>query len=427
MVSSRADVKKPFQGGTLISPHTSPLDDVPAIHGGHPVFSQPFRFNQPLLPPLTVVMQNYFAAYANGLITNAGVVGRLEAAAAERLHANHCIAVSSCTSGLTLVVRALGLTGEVIIPSFTFFATAHAVRWNGLRLVFADCDPNTWNVDPVDVERRITNRTSAILAVHLYGNPCDIECLTQLATRHRLKLIFDAAHSFGSQYRGRPIGQFGDAEIFSLSPTKLLVAGEGGLIATNDASLALALRAMRNYGDAGDYNPKWLGMNARLSEFNAALALAGLSMTDAKVRRRNQIAQMYTDLLSLLPGLGFQRVHAQDVSTYKDYSVHVTAETFGLPRNELAAALSAENIETKKYFYPPLHRQRLYKAFYDPTRDNLSHTDFVADGILSLPMFESIPDATVENIAHAIQRLAQYETAYKSSSPGRSYRHAASS
>jgi dTDP-4-amino-4,6-dideoxygalactose transaminase len=403
------------------------LDDVPAIHGGRPVFSQRFRFNQPVLPPLPAVMQNYSAAYASGLITNAAVVGRLEAAAAEHLHANHCIAVSSCTSGLTMVVRALGLTGEMIIPSFTFFATAHAVRWNGLRLVFADCDPDTWNVDPVDVERRINNRTSAILAVHLYGNPCDIEGLTQLATRHRLKLIFDAAHSFGSQYRGRSIGQFGDAEIFSMSPTKLLVAGEGGLIATNDASLALVLRAMRNYGDTGDYDPQWLGMNARLSEFNAALALAGISMTDAKVRRRNQIAQMYTKLLSSLPGLGFQRVHAQDVSTYKDYSIHISAETFGLPRDELAAALSAENIETKKYFYPPLHRQRLYKAFYDPTRDNLSHTDFVADGILSLPIFESIPDATVENIARAIQRLAQYETGYKSKWPGRSCRHAASS
>jgi dTDP-4-amino-4,6-dideoxygalactose transaminase len=293
--------------------------------------------------------------------------------------------------------------------------------WNSLRPVFADCNEETWNVDPIDVERRITSRTSAILAVHLYGNPCDIEGLTKLASRHRLKLIFDAAHSFGSQYRGRSIGQFGDAEIFSLSPTKLLVAGEGGLIATNDASLALTLRAMRNYGDTGDYNPKWLGMNARLSEFNAALALAGLSMTDAKVKRRNQIAQMYTDLLSFLPGLGFQRVHPENVSTYKDYSVHVTAETFGLSRDELAAALLAENIETRKYFYPPLHKQKLYQTFYDPARDNLSHTDFVADGILSLPMYESMADTTVENIAHAIQRLAQYETADKSSSPGRSF------
>jgi dTDP-4-amino-4,6-dideoxygalactose transaminase len=411
----------------MFSVRTSPLDDVPAVHGGHPVFSRRFRFNQPLLPPLPAVMQNYLAAYMNGLITNAAVVERLEDAAADLLQVNHCIAVSSCTSGLTMVVRALGLTGEVIIPSFTFFATGHAVLWNGLRPVFADCNEETWNVDPIDVERKITSRTSAILAVHLYGNPCDIEGLVKLASRHRLKLIFDAAHSFGSQYRGRSIGQFGDAEIFSLSPTKLLVAGEGGLIATNDASLALTLRAMRNYGDTGDYNPKWLGMNARLSEFNAALALAGLSMTDAKVKRRNQIAQMYTDLLSFVPGLGFQRVHPEDVSTYKDYSVHVTAETFGLSRDELAGALLAENIETRKYFYPPLHKQKLYQTFYDPARDNLSHTDVVADAILSLPMYESIPDATVESIAHAIQRLAQYETADKSSSPGRSFRRAAGS
>src|SRR5207302_4705406 len=146
----------------------------------------------------------------------------------------------------------------------------------------------------------------------LYGKPCDIPALEGLAHRHGLKLIFDAAHAFGSAYRGRPIGSFGDAEVFSLSPTKLLVAGEGGLVTTNDAKLAAAVRAMRNYGDVGAYNPKWLGLNARMTEFNAALALSGLPLMDAKIRRRNAIAGMYTELLSSLPGIRFQKVHPAD-------------------------------------------------------------------------------------------------------------------
>src|SRR5262249_32867661 len=152
------------------------------------------------------------------------LVARFESAAAEWLGVPHCVAVSSCTSGLILVLRALGLAGEVIIPSFTFFATAHAARWNGLQPVFADCDADTWNIDPADVERRITPRTTGIMAVHLYGNPCNVDALERIAKKHNLKLIFDAAHAFGTEYRGVRVGGFGDAEVFSLSPTKLLVA-----------------------------------------------------------------------------------------------------------------------------------------------------------------------------------------------------------
>ena len=229
------------------------------------------------------------------------------------------------------------------------------------------------------MERKITERTSALLIVHLYGNPANVEALTQIAKRHKLKLIFDGAHAFGSRYRGRPVGQFGDAEVFSLSPTKLLVAGEGGLVTTNDDTLARAIRGMRNYGDTGAYDPEWLGMNARMSEFNAALGLAGLPNVDERVSRRNHIAQMYTDKLASLPGLRFQTVHPQDVNTYKDYSVHVTPATFGLTRDELAAGLLAENIETKKYFYPPMHLQKLYKSFHDSGRNDLKTTEEVTE------------------------------------------------
>src|SRR4051812_16007410 len=178
----------------------------------HPIFSERFRFIKPTLPPINEVIDTYKRAYEESLITNGALVRRLESAVEEYLGVKHCVAVSSCTSGLMLVLRALGCTGEVILPSFTFFATGHAAVWNGLQPVFADCDPHTWNIDPNEVEKLITDKTSAIMAVHLYGNPCDVSALERIAQRHRLKLIFDAAHAFGSSCVCGRIGSFGDAE-----------------------------------------------------------------------------------------------------------------------------------------------------------------------------------------------------------------------
>lgn len=369
-----------------------------------------FPFMRPSLPELDQVMEEYASAYASGILTNAGLVARLEGAVAERLGVKHCVAVSSCTSGLMMVLRALGLTGEVIVPSFTFFATGHAILWNGLQPTFANSELESWNVSPSDVENKISEKTSAIVAVHLYGNPCDIEGLERIARNHRLKLIFDAAHAFGSAYRGKPIGAFGDAEVFSLSPTKLLVAGEGGLVTTNDAKLAAAVRAMRNYGDVGAYNPQWLGLNARMTEFNAALALRGIPMIDGKVSRRNSIAQTYTELLSSLPGVRFQKTHPRDTVTYKDYSIHVDADVLGMTRDDLANALLQQNIETKKYFYPPLHQQWLYAKFHDPSRNDLRQTEYLAGGILSLPIYESLADETVTAVAEVLKGIVHSAT-----------------
>ena len=385
-----------------MNPESSALNP---LHCEARAFEERFPFMRPTLPDLKDVLEEYQSAYQSGLLTNSGTVGRLEAAVAERLGVKHCVAVSSCTSGLMMVLRALGLSGEVILPSFTFFATGHAVLWNGLTPVFANSELDTWNVSPSDIERQITEKSSAILAVHLYGNPCDIHALEALAQHHGLKLIFDAAHGFGSAYRGKPIGCFGDAEVFSLSPTKLLVAGEGGLVTTGDAKLAAAVRAMRNYGDVGAYNPEWLGLNARMTEFNAALALRGLPLIDEKVRRRNSIAQTYTEILSSLPGVGFQKKHSEDTNTYKDYSIHITPELLGITRDELADALLNQNIETKKYFYPPLHQQSLYSMFHDAARNDLSQTELLAGGILSLPIYESLPDETVITVAETLKRI----------------------
>jgi dTDP-4-amino-4,6-dideoxygalactose transaminase len=203
------------------------------------------------------------------------------------------------------------------------------------------------------------------------------------------------------------------------------VAGEGGLVTTNDATLARAIRAMRNYGDLGAYDPEWLGMSARMPEFNAALAIAGLPLVEAKVARRNRIAEKYTSLLAPLPGLRFQKVLPSNVSTYKDYSIHISPAAFGMTRDALAEALLVEKIETKKYFYPPLHSQRLYASFHGAERGGLVRTDYVAGGIVSLPIYESLPDNTVEQIAYAIQRLARFKNSEKTVTQNERHRHAA--
>jgi dTDP-4-amino-4,6-dideoxygalactose transaminase len=361
---------------------------------------------RPTIPAIDDVLQIYLSSFAGGMLTNGDVVARLEASVAERLGVSHCVAVSSCTSGLMLVLKALGVQGEVILPSFTFFATGHAVLWNGLKPVFADCDQRTWNIDSADVEAKITAQTSAILAVHLYGNPARVAELQEIAKRHGLKLLFDAAHAFGSTYQGSAVGGFGDAEVFSLSPTKLLVAGEGGLVCTNDSTLAKMIRAARNYGDAGSYDPELLGLNARMTEFNASLALAGLPLVDQKVKRHNEIAEQYTDLIGRTPGTRFQHVEKNNCSAYKDFSVLISQAEFGMNRDEVAEALLDEGIPTKKYFYPPLHRQRLFTTNGGEKGAVLPNTERISKDVLSLPIYESLPDEGLRRVAMAIRRLA---------------------
>jgi dTDP-4-amino-4,6-dideoxygalactose transaminase len=363
------------------------------------------RFMQPTLPRLEDVLSLYRDVYRTGVITNAALVQRLEAAVAERLSVRHCVAVSSCTSGLILTLKALGIRGKVILPSFTFFASGEALLWNGITPVFADCLGDAWNVDPADVKRRITDSVSAILGVHMYGNPCDVQALEHIANDAGIKLIFDAAHAFGSSYCGTPVGGFGDAEVFSLSPTKLLVAGEGGLVTTNDSTLAHRLRAARNYGDLGSYDPMLCGLNARMSEFNAALALSGLSFVETKVDRHNEIAQRYSAHLSGIPGVALQRISMHSRCTYKDFSFCLTDEQTSWTSAALCEELAGYDIPTKRYFYPPLHQQQIFSKFHHEHDLPLHCTEAVSNGVVSLPIYESLANSDVDRIGLTVREL----------------------
>lgn len=375
---------------------------LPAIAGGMPLFEKLLPIVQPELP--LAVRQNGTAGVfeeilRSGFLTNSKWVQAFERKAAETLGVAECVGVSSCTSGLMLVLRCLNLSGEVILPSFTFFASGHAVLWNGLEPVLVDCDPQTFLIDPREVRKAITPRTAAIMAVHTFGNPAPVEELETIAQEHGLALLVDAAHGFGARIGERGMGGAGSAEVFSLSPTKLVVAGEGGLIATNDPALAERLRAARNYGDKGAYDCEVLGLNARMTEIQAQLALMGLEDLPVRVARRNHLAALYEQQLAGQRGLSFQKIRPDATPSRKDFGIVIDEAEFGISRDQLYDALLRENVQTKKYFYPPLHRQKLYK---DCRRGTMTHTDAVTSRILNFPIYSSLPDETVESIVDRI-------------------------
>lgn len=383
--------------------------DVPAVAGGAPIFPEGLPLSRPSIADPDAVARDVEAIVRSGLLTNGPFVRRLEARAAEYLGVRHCVAVSSCTAGLMLVLRAAELTGEVIVPSFTFAATAHAVDWNGLRPVFADVDPDTLTLSPASVEGTVGMRTSAILATHVYGTPCDVEGLAAVADEFGLRLLFDAAHAFGSRHAGRMVGGFGDAEVFSLSPSKVLVAAEGGIIATDDDLLAERCRIGRDYGNPGDYDCRFVGLNARMSELHAATALASFEDLEERLEERNRLATAYQAALGSIPGLSFPVVRDGDRSTYKDLTVMIDPARFGAPTRPVAEALGAEGIDSRRYYDPPVHRMRAYRSRGRVAGD-LPVTAWAAEHVLSLPLWTGMTNAQVSGVAEAIDRVQRWMT-----------------
>lgn len=388
--------------------------DKPAILGGKPVFSigKEIPILRPTLPDIKTLMPRLKKSFQSGQVTNASNVREFEALAAEYLGVKYCVAVSSCTSGLILVQKCLGLKGEVIVPSFTFHATVHSLLWNNLTPVFVDCRQDTFNIDEEKIECLINKNTSAILAVYLYGNPPCMEKLQRIASKHNLKLIFDAAHAFGSEFKGIKAGGFGNAEVFSLSPTKLLITGEGGLVATNDKLLSDKLKIARNYGDPGNYDCEFNGLNARMAEFNAILGIEGLKIVDKKIKIRNRIAKFYTEFFENYNGISFQKIEKDNLNTFKDYSIVMDPDVLGINRDIVATALEKENIITKKYFYPPVHMQKAYSPY---NKIPLPTTERLSNRVLSLPIYCSLSHKTIERICHAFDRVLRYKEEIKES------------
>lgn len=379
------------------------MSTLPALLGGEPAFSQKVNIVRPVLPQLSSLSDGVEQMLQSGMVTKGRFLNQFEEAVAQHLGVRNAVAVSSCTTGLMLSYQGLGLTGEVLVPSFTFMATVSALVWNGLRPVFVDIDAGTTNIDPAAAEEAITPQTSAIVAVHNFGNPAEIEALEALAARHGLKLIFDAAHGFGALYQGKPVGCQGDAQSFSLSPTKLLITGEGGIVATNNDALAAKIRVGREYGNSGGYDSAFAGMNARMPEFNALLGLRGLEMLEEAASTRNDTAALFQEVLGAMPGVGFQQVRPGNRNSYKDFSLTIDPLAFGLSRDELALALAAENIDTRKYYDPPVHRHTAYRQYFNGRP--LPNTEWLAQHSLSLPMWTRMEEHIALGICEAVQRI----------------------
>lgn len=383
------------------------MNSQPALLGNAPVFERKVNISKPLLPRYEELEQPLREILSSRVLSKGQRLGIFEELVAEHLSVKQAVAVSSCTSGLMLVYQALGLKGDVVVPSFTFMATVSPLIWASVHPVFADVAGDTTNLSPAAAEAAITPQTSAIVAVHNSGNPADIDDLKAVAGRHNLHLIFDAAHGFGSLFQGAPVGPQGDASVFSLSPTKLLVAGEGGIIATNDDRLAARLRIGREYGNAGDYDSAFAGLNARMPEINALLGQFSLLNLEASARHRNQLAELYQERLGRVPGLSFQKVSAGNRSSYKDFSIIVDADAFGLRRDELALALAAENVDTRTYYDPPVHRQSAYRQ-YAPPDETLPQTQMLSSRILNLPIWSDMESSVVSGICTAVERAHEF-------------------
>lgn len=373
----------------------------PTVLGGEPAFHPALPFARPARPALDAVVARLQPSYDAGMLTNGKLVAELEERVAGRLGVSHVVATSSCTTGLMLTVQALieGRSGPVVLPSFTFSASAHAVAWNGRAPRFVEVDPVTFQVDRDSLTDALEG-ASLVMATHVFGAPCDPRQVEWVARQAGLPVMFDAAHALGAVSDGGSVGTFGDAEVFSLTPTKVLVAGEGGLVATNDGSLAERLRMGREYGNPGNYDTQFVGLNGRMSEFHAAMALESLEILDASLLRRRQIAHRYRRGLDELPGIRYQAMRLADESTFKDFTVSVDTSQFGLTRDELTQVLSSEGIDTRNYFDPPVHRQHAYRGVSSP---DLIATDLVSASVTSLPIYPDLDDTDVDRILEVIR------------------------
>ena len=378
--------------------------DKPAILGSQPLFPAGLPIFKPTLPPFEELQDQFAECFETGMLTGGRFLREFEERLAEHLGVKHAVCVSSCTVGLALAYKALEFSGEVIVPSFTFMATVHPVVWNGATPVFVDVDPKTWNIDPQRVEEAITPQTTAIVGVHLLGTPANVEALEEIARRHSLKLVFDAAHGFGSLHKGKPVGRYGAAEVFSATPTKVLVAVEGGVVTTNDDEVARRVRVLRNYGNPGNYDSEFAGLNARMPEFNAILGLDSLARLERHAVRRNQVADVYQKRLGALPGIVFQRVEPGDRCSRKEFSLLVEPDAFGLTRDEVAKALKAEGVDTRFYYDPPVHTHSCYRHLRQGSDGRLPVTEAIAGKTITIPIYSHMDDDMVDRVCLGFER-----------------------
>lgn len=381
-----------------------------AINGAPPAFNRILHVGSPNIGSVEGFLQYVGQVFDCRRLTNNGpLVQEFEQRVADYHGVRHCVAMCNGTIALEIAIRALGLEGEVIVPSYTFIATAHALYWQGITPVFADIDAATHNLDPESVRRMITPRTTGIIGVHLWGRSAPVEALQAIADEHGLKLMFDAAHAFGCSRKSQMIGNFGDCEVLSFHATKFFNTFEGGAVVTNNEMLAETMRLMRNFGFAGLDTVIHPGTNGKMMELAAAMGLVNLDAIDDMIDANRCNYQAYREALDGLSGV---RVLPFDESERNNYQyVVVEVEAGGtVSRDRMIDALHAENIRARKYFWPGCHNMQPYRDLYPSAEKMLPKTRQVADRVVVLPTGTALDHASVADVAAVIRVLMTSDT-----------------
>jgi dTDP-4-amino-4,6-dideoxygalactose transaminase len=379
-----------------------------AVCGALPAFPMPLHVGRPNIGNRERFLSRVASILDRRWFSNNGpLVQEFESRVAAYLGVKHCVAMCNGTIALEIAIRACALRGEVIIPSFTFVATAHALQWQQITPVFADIDPDTYTLDPVSVERMITPRTTAILGVHVWGRPCAVQQLQEIADRHHLKVIYDAAHAFACSHRGTMIGNFGECEVLSFHATKFLNAFEGGAIVTNNDALAEKVRLMRNFGFNGADNVIYIGVNGKMPEICAAMGLTGLEGIEETISINRRNYERYASHLADIGGLELVEYSGTDRTNYQ-YVVVKVGDDFPLLRDDLVRILHAENILVRRYFYPGCHEMEPYQSSFPDAGRLLPHTIALCNRVVSFPTGSDVSEVEVDRIGALLRFLAAH-------------------
>jgi dTDP-4-amino-4,6-dideoxygalactose transaminase len=391
------------------------VNDLAAL-GGKPWFEQPLHVGRPNVPDKQAVLARIGEALDRHWLTNDGpLVRELEQQLADYLKVPHCVAMANGTVAMEVLARALNLSGEVVVPGFTFIATAHAFAWMDIEPIFCDVDPETHCIDVASAESMISPRTSAIVAAHLWGMPCDVGALAELSNRSKLPVIYDAAHGFGATSHGTRIGNFGRAEVFSFHATKFFNTFEGGAVTTADAELAARIRLLRNFGFAGYDDVVGLGTNAKLSEAHAAMGLSLIERLDNLMDRNAATWAHYSEGLRGNAALRLLGPRDGYGSNYQ-YVVCEVTDASRLTRDQLLNVLWQENVRARRYFFPGCHRTPPY--IMRPQRA-LPVTEQLADRVLVLPAGAAITEAEIDGVVALLNLAFEHAGPLKQKLPAR--------
>lgn len=364
---------------------------------------KPVYVTQPFLPALEDFVPYLEKIWDNKILTNGGPMHQqLEQALCEYLGVEHVALFNNGTIALLTALQALRVTGEVVTTPYSFVATAHSLLWNGIKPVFADIDPHTLNLDPEKIEAAITPLTTAIMPVHCYGNPCDVQAIQRIADNYNLRVIYDAAHAFGVEDAGGSVLRHGDLSVLSFHATKVFNTFEGGAIICPDAKTKKRIDQLKNFGFIDEVTVVAPGINGKMSEINAAFGLLQLQHIDTVMHRRKSIDLQYRRGLAEVSGITLVEDAGQQVANHSYFPLLVESD-YPLARDELYERLKANNIFSRRYFYPLISDFPMYRGMKSARRENLPVAAHIAEKVLCLPIYPALEDSSVQKIVSIIK------------------------